>query len=426
MVAEKHSAEFAHHVAQMPYDERKLYWWNDLAHGVKNAVVTTYNHGAKFVKNEVNGHIQAVKGAYNQVKKHAVTLYQKARVASYYITPIVHATIRDVKKQMVKAKHAVDGVANKIKHELKKVPSAVKKSVDAAVKKTMKNLKYSVDRVSSAVKLAAPELHAAASSYVNNQIELAKKVGGLVVSVGNKMYQVTVKALKAAQKFVNEKLIPWLREHIDPIWQSAKKKALKLLKDQTGIDTNKEFHLKFDTSKLSAKVILKGLANVAIITAEDSANEFMMMLPSELPWLTSTLGLAAVVNAPVCIGAASLTIATAGVGSPSIAACAMGVSATVAPQMYTKLTAMGLTIALAQAPQILGRLADEFCPKIISGNGALLLCKGISKLTELDPRKGLKKLAKIARKKLLKGKRRRAQQVSSKRRRLSVLTASHD
>ena len=144
----------------------------------------------------------------------------------------------------------------------------------------------------------------------------------------------------------------------------------------------------------------------------------------QLPWLSATIGKAAAINSPVCVGAASVTIATAGVASPTIAACAMGVVKTISRKVYAKLTKMALKISMEEAPQIIGRLVEEFCPK--SGNGDLLICKALKKVAELDFEKGIDNLKDMLKNKLLTGKRRRARQISTKRMRMSVLTASHD
>ena len=425
MVANKHGLELAHHIAQMPYDERKLWSvagaWNAVSSGVKH----------------IGGHVAGVAtAAVNHVKKHAVSLYQKAQSAALYVAPVISATINDVKKNMAKAKHILDSTVNKIATELKKVPSAVTKGIDKALKKTMSDLKYTAESVSKAVKKAGTKVQAAASDYVKDIAAKAKKLGGLVVSVGKKIYQVTMAALNAAKKFVKDKLLPWLTDNLKPIWESAKKKAMKLLKSQSGIDTSKSFNLKFDMSKFSASVVAEGMKNVGIETAKDSLTQFMKEIPTQVPWLTSAIGVAAVVNAPVCIGTISITVVSAGIGGASIAGCAMGIVSTMSPTVYQKITAMGLKIALLQAPKLLGRLAKEFCPKMLSGNGSVKICQTLTKVADTvssidlhNPLASVKGMVnsngavKFAKK--LTGKRRRAQQVSSKRRRLSVLTASH-
>ena len=267
-------------------------------------------------------------------------------------------------------------------------------------------------------------MNAKLSNYIQNIQRQAQKAGGLVVSVGKAMYKVTMVALEAAKKYVNEQLIPWLKVKVTPIWESAKKTALKILLDETGIDTNKEFSLKFDTSKFTQEKILAGLKKVTLATLEDSAIEFGKGLLKNTPFLATTIISGVVANSPICVGAVSVTIATAGAGSPAIAACAMGVITYVTPPIYLQLSRLALQVALEQVPKVLGRLVEEFCP--ITGNGAKLICKGFTYAAEYDSDKAMGQIGGMFKRRALKGKRRRAQQVSSKRRRLSVLTASHD
>ena len=154
-------------------------------------------------------------------------MYQKAKDASQYVAPVVSATFNDVKREMTKAKRVLDHTVRKIDKELRIVLPAVKAGINSALAKTMKDLKKHTENIVKAVEIAAPQIHAAASNYVKDIQRQAQKAGGLIVKVGIKMYKVTLVALEKAKTFVNEQLLPWLKEHVKPIWESAKKKALK-------------------------------------------------------------------------------------------------------------------------------------------------------------------------------------------------------
>lgn len=346
----KYGSVIADRVSQLPSSPRKLWGYDPIKELRKlrkaaekearrqddlrrKREKAAREHLAKVAREEVERQNREHQKNLDAINNAVKSAFDNANDANTFVAQTISATAEDVAKELQKATEVISERVVQIKKEAEKVSQAVKDGINQVVTTTMDKIATSQEVLKKTVDDALPAIQNASDKYIKELQENAKEAKGLIVEVGKKVFKVTQLALEGAKKFIEEKLLPWLQSNMGALWQNSKKNAFETLGLEIGVESTGLFESKFDKSKFTDEQITEGMRKVTVATLKSGTKEFGEQCEDELPWLRELTGKAAMANAPLCVGAIALTVASMGIAGATIGQCAMAIIQTMTPSI---------------------------------------------------------------------------------------------